>query len=114
MTGLEVIYQTEFNLWTLMKISHQLFPWKSECLKIQYIYVNDIGNSCDGNILSFADDTTLFLSHSNIGKLYELANKQINYLYEWFCKLSFNVKKTKYITIKPENKKCELTKFLSK
>ena len=31
------------------------------------IYVNDIGNSCDGNMLSFADDTSLFLSHSNIG-----------------------------------------------
>ena len=25
------------------------------------IYVNDIGNSCDGNILSFADDTTGFV-----------------------------------------------------
>ena len=75
------------------------------------IYVNDIGNSCDGNILSFADDTTLFLSHSNIGKLYELANKQINDLFEWFCsnKLSLNAKKTKYIIIKPQNMKCDLT-----
>ena len=27
------------------------------------IYVNDIGNSCAGNVLSFADDTTLYTSH---------------------------------------------------
>ena len=66
---------------------------------LHLIYVNYIGNSCDGNILSFADDTTLFLSHSNIGKLYELANKQINDLFEWFCsnKLSLNAKKNKNI-----------------
>ena len=25
------------------------------------IYVNDIGNSCAGNVLSFADDTTLYI-----------------------------------------------------
>ena len=30
------------------------------------IYVNDICNSCQGNILSFADDTTLYTSHSNL------------------------------------------------
>ena len=75
-------------------------------------YVNDIGNSCDGNILSFADDTTLFLSHSNIGQLYELANKQINYLFEWSCSkfFSLNAKKKIYIIIKPQNMKCDLTK----
>ena len=55
------------------------------------IYVNDIGNSCDGNILSFADDTT--------GKLYELANKQINDLFEWFWANK----------LKPQNIKCDLT-----
>ena len=40
------------------------------------IYVNDIGNSCDGNILSFADDATLLLSHFYIVSLYELANNK--------------------------------------
>ena len=30
------------------------------------IYVNDIYNSCTGNIVSFADDTTLYTSHSDI------------------------------------------------
>jgi hypothetical protein len=33
---------------------------------VYLIYVNDIGNSCQCNILSFADDTTLYVSHSYI------------------------------------------------
>ena len=49
------------------------------------IYVNDINQSCNGNILSFADDTTKFLSHNDINTIYDEANQQINQLYEWFC-----------------------------
>ena len=72
------------------------------------IYVNDIHKSCNSNILSFADDTTLFLSNSDIGSLYEEANKEINSLYMWFCanKLSLNAKKI-YIILKPHSKKIE-------
>ena len=74
------------------------------------IYVNDIHRSCNSNILSFADDTTLFLSNSDIGSLYEEANKEMNSLYMWFCanKLSLNAKKTKYIILKPHSKKCSV------
>ena len=59
------------------------------------IYVNDIGNSCQGNILSFADDTTLCTSHSNLDELYANANEQTNDVYQWFCsnRLSLNAKK---------------------
>jgi retron-type reverse transcriptase len=46
------------------------------------IYVNDIGNSCTGNILSFADYTTLYTSNSNLNKLFENANEQVNDLYQ--------------------------------
>ena len=57
------------------------------------IYVNDIGNSCQGNILSFADDTTLYTSH--LDELYANANEKTNDLYQWFCsnRLSLNTKK---------------------
>ena len=46
------------------------------------IYVNGIGNSCYANILSFADDTTLYMymSGSNLDQLYADANTQINSL----------------------------------
>ena len=48
-------------------------------------FVNDIGKSCQCNILSFADDTTLYVSHSNINTLFSIANEQLNNLFAWFC-----------------------------
>jgi hypothetical protein len=75
------------------------------------IYVNDIGNSCEGNILSFADDTTLYMSNSNLPELFSNVNLQISNLFKWFCanKLSLNANKTKYIIIRPRQKQCDLT-----
>ena len=69
------------------------------------IYVNDISNSCQGNILSFADDTTVYLSNADLDELYHLANIQINDLFEWLCsnRLSLNVGKIKYIVIRPKH-----------
>ena len=65
--------------------------------------------------LLLADDTTLFVSNSDIGSLYQEANKEINSLYVWFCanKLSLHAKKTKYIIWRPKSKKCaENTKII--
>jgi len=75
------------------------------------IYVNDIGNSCTENIVSFADDTTLYMSNSDLSTLFYDANAQINNLFQWFCanRLSLNAKKTKYIIIRPHQKRCNLT-----
>ena len=66
------------------------------------IYVNDIAQSSNGNILSFADDTSLYLSDSNIENLYSNANIQLNQLYDWFCanRLSLNPNKTKFIILR--------------
>ena len=45
-------------------------------------------------ILSFADDTTLYTSHSNLDELYANANEKTNDLYQWFSnRLSLNAKK---------------------
>ena len=49
------------------------------------IYVNDIAMSTTANILSFADDTSLYLSNSDERELYVSANSAIKSLYEWFC-----------------------------
>ena len=74
------------------------------------LYVNDIHNSCSSEILSFADDTTLFLSESKIDTLYARANIEINKLFNWFCanRLSLNANKTRYIVIKPPSKNINL------
>ena len=67
------------------------------------LYVNDISKSCRGNILSFADDTTLYMSNSNLNELFLEANSTINELFQWFCanRLSLNPTKTKYTIIRP-------------
>ena len=67
------------------------------------IYVNDICKACDHKILSFADDTTIYMSNSDLDLLYEYANNGVHDLFNWFCanKLSLNANKTKYIVIRP-------------
>ena len=75
------------------------------------IYVNDICFSCNGSILSFADDTTIYVSDSNIDILFNNANILINYLFIWFCsnRLSLNPNKTNYIVIRPSSLKGDLS-----
>ena len=70
------------------------------------IYVNDIGKSCNNQILSFADDTTLIVTSNQPQTLYEKAIDAANELHTWFCanKLYLNSTKTKYIIIAPHNK----------
>jgi len=95
------------NILLLTYQSHKVVYWVLCCT----LYVNDIGNSCTGNILSFADDTSLYISDSRLDCLYTEANRQINGLYDWFCsnRLSLNAKKTKYIVIRPKHMRQDLT-----
>ena len=48
------------------------------------IYVNGINHYYNSNILPFPDDTTMFLSHSDIKTLYDEAYQHINQPCEWF------------------------------
>ena len=66
-----------------------------------------------GMILSFADDTTLITSSSNLNELFTNANLYINNLYEWFCsnRLSLNASKTKYIVLRPTHMRYDLSRY---
>jgi len=77
------------------------------------VYVNNIGKSTNFDILSLADDTTLYLSHYRLNTIYINANKAIHYLYEWFCanKFALNADKTKNIVINPKTARCNLAEF---
>ena len=69
------------------------------------LYINDIPNSTSkASILSFADDTTLIISHHNLKHLYKLANEELDNLYKWLCvnKLCLNKNKTKFMLIYPK------------
>ena len=63
------------------------------------IYINDMANKCPlGNIRLFADDTNIFLSHSNIVELYKNAQLVLTYLFKWFKdnKLTVNSSKSNF------------------
>ena len=87
------IVNSEYTVWSATRLNFRTFTL--------FNYVNDICNSCNSNILSFADDTTVYVSDSDIHKAYLNANEEINNVYTWFCanKLSLNANKTKYIFI---------------
>ena len=80
-------------------------------LLLNSIYVNDICFSCNGSILSFADDTTIYVSDSNIDILFNNAKILINSLFLWFFsnRLSLNPNKTKYIVIRLPSLKGDLS-----
>ena len=75
------------------------------------IYVNDVANSTTANLYSFADDTSLSITDSNLNTLFRIANIEIKKLYDWFCanRLSLNSKKTKYIVIRSPFIKCDFS-----
>ena len=63
------------------------------------LYVNDLKNKT--NLLDpimYANDTNLFLTHKDIGYLFDMANLQLERINQWFIskKLSLNARKTKY------------------
>ena len=69
---LKVIYQVGCNMSSSLPVCFGV-PQDSMLGPLLYlIYVNDIENYCQCNILSFADDITLYVSHSNINTLFSL------------------------------------------
>ena len=74
------------------------------------IYINDISNSANVNILSYADDTTIYMSHTNLEELFLQASHNSDKIFNLFCvnKLSLNANKTKYIIMRPSSKQCHI------
>ena len=68
--------------------------------KLFILYTNDLPNTFTvSKSLLFADDTTIYYSHSNLNTLYTNLNKDLQILNDWFKtnKLSLNVSKTQYM-----------------
>ena len=77
------------------------------------IYINDISASTTENILSFADDTTIFLSDKDPEHLFHRANISLSAIFNWFRanKLSLNATKTQYMVIQPHNRKQNISAY---
>ena len=64
------------------------------------IYTNDLPNCLTNyKVILFADDTTIYISSNNFKQLYLAANRELEYLTDWFLsnKLSLNVSKTHFV-----------------
>lgn len=73
------------------------------------IYANDIHNAVntDNSIIKlFADDSNLFLYHSNINELYNLAGQLCKCMYDWCTanNLRLNISKCSFMLFKPSAK----------
>ena len=67
------------------------------------IFLNDIAFSSDRfNFITYADDTNVIVSHSNLNDLTTIVNHELDNLSVWFKanKLSLNIRKTNYIIFK--------------
>ena len=63
------------------------------------LYVNDFPKCLNhSSAIIFADDTSVFISNSNLTTLYQCTNEDLNSIYNWLGanKLSINFIKTKY------------------
>ena len=49
------------------------------------LYITDISHATNMKLLSFADDTTVSLSGSNIDELISTINNELKLLYDWLC-----------------------------
>ena len=67
------------------------------------LYVNDLHSATSLNVLSFADDTTVYGSDSNIANLSSSLNKELQSIYIWLCenKLLINTDKSKCMMFSP-------------
>ena len=72
------------------------------------LYVNDMPQAIECDVLLYADDSVLFFSHKNVDVINDQLNRDFNSLCDWFVdnKLSihFGEDKTKCILFTSKNK----------
>ena len=71
------------------------------------LYINDINNASNLlNLILFADDTNVFMSHKDLNYLSDMLNLEMDKLSIWFKanKLSLNLTRTKFMVFKPRRK----------
>ena len=82
--------------------------WRQNPAKSILLYINDLNNvSTLVELILFADDTNLFMSHKDPVYLAASLNSELNKLSTWFKanKLSLNLKKTNFMLFKPRQKR---------
>ena len=73
-----------------------------------FLYINDINDASNLlNLILFADDTNVLMSHKDLNHLSDMLTLEMDKLPIWFKanKLSLNLKKTKFMVFKPRQKR---------
>ena len=67
------------------------------------IYINDLHKATTLNLLSFADDTTVYCSGHNSNEIRNTVNNELNNIFKWLCanKLQLNINKSKFMVFSP-------------
>ena len=79
------------------------------------LYVNDLKNASSVlDPIIFANDISLFYTHSNIKKLFSTMSKELANINQWFTsnKLSLDSKKTKHSCFHKPSKKDDISSFV--
>ena len=68
------------------------------------IYINDISNSTELNLLSFADDTTIYCSETTLDETRKKATSELSKILNWLHanRLSLNINKTNFTIFGPQ------------
>ena len=76
-------------------------------MKFIILYINDLNNASKLDSILFADDTNLFISHTDPDFLINTLNCELDKLSNWFSanRLSLNLTKTNFMEFKPRQKK---------
>ena len=71
------------------------------------LYINDLNNALKLDSILFADDTNLFIWHTDPDFLIDTLNCELEKLLNWFRgnRLSLNLTKTNFMEFKPRQKK---------
>jgi len=74
------------------------------------IYINDLPQITNSKAILYADDTTLFSSHSNAFALETIRNTELEKITLWLIqnKLTLNIKKSCHIVFNKKDVKLEL------
>jgi len=78
------------------------------------IYINDLPNASSIlNLILFADDTNIFLSHKSIENLFMIANHELTLIADWFKanRLSLNLQKTNFVLFRSSRKSLPVSDY---
>ena len=80
---------------------------------ISNISINDIINSTSLNLLSFADDTTVYKSGPDVDILIYNINQELKHLYDWLCANKLSLNNLFFGIFSPPNNKYQVNKCIN-